>query len=592
MKTRVFALLCLPYALSLGQAPSAPAPQNAASDVESEGGYRREFRLWMAGHESGGRIESRKGPNLIESREWLKLERLGTQIEQEVRQSVEKTAKGNLTFTWFVKLSSDPMEGTAHWSPQNPKAMRIQPKNMPEQTLELSAKSTLWPPDQDRLLKHAAQTRTAITLRGFSAAIQKNTELQLSPIGPSPLPGFPDAVHFKGLSKEGAMVANVEMWVSPTQGELKQVAHLGGIPILMQRKELPAPKASVGPGLFEQTLKTLPPHPFLPWIENCVLRWEGKGSPAVPESEQQRALWGKRVHLFGTRAPSPEEASQKPVHLAQASKEEAPYLKASPLVPFEDPLFEGLVKRLNPAPSASRWELAKAVNHFVFEWIESKDYTVGFASALEVARQAKGDCTEHGVLSVALLRKLGVPARGVLGWVGLGDTLGLHFWVEVKLQNRWVSLDPTFDQAPASTLRIKMNDTDLADLGSIGWDSAQQHLSQGQWVPEGDWTRDIQIQKSQLRHGALKMQHSETWRLHSGILSLGAHQVQGIPSPSALQLRQSKALMAPQCRRTGYLNPQGQLWIPIQADRWLQIERLNSSQAIEMLEKLEFKIES
>ena len=87
-------------------------------------------------------------------------------------------------------------------------------------------------------------------------------------------------------------------------------------------------------------------------------------------------------------------------------------------MPFQDRAFDGLIRRLALPPGLSRWDLAKRVNSFVFEWIIEKDFTVGFASALEVAHHPRGDCTEHGVLAVALLRRLGVPARGVTGWGG------------------------------------------------------------------------------------------------------------------------------------------------------------------------------
>ena len=60
------------------------------------------------------------------------------------------------------------------------------------------------------------------------------------------------------------------------------------------------------------------------------------------------------------------------------------------------------------------------------------------------------------------------------GSIVAGDTLALHFWVEVKLKSRWLPIDPTFDQAPASAFRVKLGTTDLANLASVGWDSAAQ----------------------------------------------------------------------------------------------------------------------
>ena len=68
--------------------------------------------------------------------------------------------------------------------------------------------------------------------------------------------------------------------------------------------------------------------------------------------------------------------------------------------------------------------------------------------------------------------------------------LGLHFWVEVRAEgSAGYPIDPTFDQVPASALRIKLGDTDLADLGSVGWEGAALAFSGVRWVPEQEETR-------------------------------------------------------------------------------------------------------
>ena len=70
------------------------------------------------------------------------------------------------------------------------------------------------------------------------------------------------------------MQTDTELWISPTAGEVKDSSNLAGIPLLVQRVELPAPAgAKPTTGFFERTLKTLPPHPFLPWLAQATLRW-------------------------------------------------------------------------------------------------------------------------------------------------------------------------------------------------------------------------------------------------------------------------------------------------------------------------------
>jgi Transglutaminase-like superfamily len=244
------------------------------------------------------------------------------------------------------------------------------------------------------------------------------------------------------------------------------------------------------------------------------------------------------------------------------------------------------------APGLSRWELARRVNTFVFEWITDKDFTVGFASALEVCHQPRGDCTEHAVLAVALLRRLGVPARGVTGWVGLGEVLGLHFWVEVRLLDRWVPIDPTFDQAPASALRIKLGHTDLADMGSVLWDGAATAFSGVQWRPEGKET--LLLRGDQVTGpGDIRLRlPGGRWSLRRGVLSLhgpqaGPWRVQAVIRPGETMLKGAQRLAGARTLRQGWWQPGSRIfWIEMGGGRWLQIEGVSEVEAFELLDQL------
>lgn len=553
------------------------------------------FRLWMAGQEVGGREtlhtqnETREG---IETREWVRIERMGMTVEQKVNLLAFRDANGALEFTWSIRLAKEPMEGRATWKPADPLRLRVQSKHLPERWVELEKEQALWPGAQDAKLLEAAKGRHSLRLKGYVPALQQPTELDLEVVGPDPLPGFPDAVRFKGVSREGPMQSETELWVSPSAGELKTVTSLGGIPILVQRAELPAPKGpELQAGFFAKTLKTLPPHPFLPWLTRATLRWDGKDPQSLPEDDQQMRLDPYRIQLRRAKAPTAEEAAEPPVK-GRPRPEDAPFLAASPLVQFEDPVFKGLLARLQAPKNATRWALTQRVNRFVFEWITEKDYTVGFASAQEVARRPQGDCTEHGVLAVALLRKLGVPARGVLGWVGMGNVLGLHLWAEVKIAGRWIPIDPTFDEIPASTLRLKLGTTDLADLGSMGWDTAATRFGEGSWIPEGAWEREIRILEDRIYapDGSCLHLSGAQWALAEGQLSLlwrGRHSVEAVTHPTQPLLRESKAFQGVASGRRGWWHPELKaLWLRVDEARWLRVSDLDERQTLELLDGL------
>lgn len=561
----------------------------------------RSFRQWLSDLEVGGsRLEQRQEGAVRElrSHEWMALSRLGQEIKQDLKETARQAPDGSLAFTWRLQLSTEPFEGRAEWSPREPGILSLHAANGPAQRKEVPAGAILWPEELDTRLKEAARTVQPFQATTFSFPVQQWSQLQLRPRGKAPLPGFPDTVHFVGEERQGAATTAVEVWISPAAGEVRHQAELGGLRMLSQRAELPAPVFAKGEsqGFFERSLQQLPPHPFQPWLPELTLRLEGRPQD-LPEDAQQTRLGKSRWRLRRAAAPTRLEASQPPVHGIPPAGE-ARYLSPSPLVPFQDPAFGGLLHRLALPPGLSRWELARRVNSFVFDWIVEKDFTVGFASALEVCRQPRGDCTEHGVLAVALLRRLGVPARGVTGWVALGETLGLHFWVEVRLKERWVPLDPTFDQAPASAFRIKLGDTELADLGSVGWESAALAFSGARWIPEREGGRPYGeglTAKGDQVSGPAGVQlrlPGGRWTMKGGVLQLrtpasGPWQVQAVTHPGEAQTRASRRLAGAHSRRPGWWHPaQGRLWLDLGEGRWLQLEGVSENEAFELLDQL------
>ena len=555
----------------------------------------RTFRQWLGGQEVGGAsLESKQqgATREIRSHEWMVLARLGQEIRQEVDQTTRKASDGQLTFTWRLQLSAEPFEGRAEWSPREPKLLSIQPSHGPAVRKEVPTNALLWPEELEGRLKEAARTHRAIQVTTFSFPVQQWSTLHLEPQGPAPLPGFPDAVRFTGQESEGSTSAPVEVWISPTEGELRHRTEMGGLEVLTQRSELPAPSPSKMPaeGFFERTLQHLPADPFQPWMPEFVMQAEG-ALPTLPEDAQQIRMSKGRWRLRRAAKPTPFEAAQ-PAITGVPSPEDARYLAPSALVPFQDPAFDGLLKRMNLLPGLSRWELARRVNAFVFDWITEKDFTVGFASALEVCHHPRGDCTEHGVLAVALLRRLGVPARGVTGWVGLGELLGLHFWVEVRLRDRWVPIDPTFDQVPASALRIKLGDTDLADLGGVGWEGAAQAFSGLRWTLEKAGTLSLQGDRITGPAGIQLRLPGGRWDLRQGVLQLrgtkgGPWRIQAVTRPGEAQLKGATRLAGGQTLRSGWWQSASRtLWMDLGEGRWIQLDAVSEAEAYDLLDQL------
>ena len=72
-----------------------------------------------------------------------------------------------------------------------------------------------------------------------------------------------------------------------------------------------------------------------------------------------------------------------------------------------------------------------------------------------VLKNKVGDCNEHSVLLVALLRAAGIPAQMEAGLVYLHGRFYWHAW-NVLYLGKWVTADAVFNQIPANVTHIRL----------------------------------------------------------------------------------------------------------------------------------------
>jgi len=94
-------------------------------------------------------------------------------------------------------------------------------------------------------------------------------------------------------------------------------------------------------------------------------------------------------------------------------------------------------------------EAAKKIETFVAGYIMNLSLSVGYASAVEVAKSRQGDCTEFAVLTAAMCRAIGIPAQVVAGVAYVDDFAGLrgfggHAWTQAYIGDKWIGLDAAF----------------------------------------------------------------------------------------------------------------------------------------------------
>jgi hypothetical protein len=90
------------------------------------------------------------------------------------------------------------------------------------------------------------------------------------------------------------------------------------------------------------------------------------------------------------------------------------------------------------------------IEAFVADYVDDKNLSVGYASAVEVAESRQGDCTEHAVLAAALCRAVGIPSQVVSGlayveeWRTVVNGFGGHAWTQAYVGDKWIGLDAAF----------------------------------------------------------------------------------------------------------------------------------------------------
>jgi len=106
------------------------------------------------------------------------------------------------------------------------------------------------------------------------------------------------------------------------------------------------------------------------------------------------------------------------------------------------------IKQLTKKFSNSK-KIIDDVEKFVFSHIEKKIIGIPMLSALSILKNRSGDCTEHTVLTVAILRALKIPSRAIVGMFlcrqvdGKQNIFIYHMWAEAFYNDRWKLVDST-----------------------------------------------------------------------------------------------------------------------------------------------------
>ncbi len=193
--------------------------------------------------------------------------------------------------------------------------------------------------------------------------------------------------------------------------------------------------------LFKVTLNNAEPSEIFPADRRQTL----KAGPGP-----MTALLSVKTAGPGDGAPGPETVDPE-------------YLRPNPYITSNDARVMTLARGA-VGNATDPWVKAQAITRWVAENLNEKNFETTFAPADEVARTLAGDCTEHGVLTAAMCRAEGIPARVVTGlvYVPHQNAFGFHMWNEVYINRRWVAVDAAFKgQTQVDATHIKLSESSL-----------------------------------------------------------------------------------------------------------------------------------
>jgi len=347
-----------------------------------------------------------------------------------------------------------------------PDGLRVQRKRPGQavETLSLPpAKETIEDADQPRVAVLRKQSVEGIILDGQDLENYKMTTTVAAPER-RPVHGVEVLLHKvvsisdkEKVPTEILLAENGEMVQLSISGAMKMVSEPASIAKRLDKVEVfgltrivlpkPMPQSAYSvPGKVSMVISGLPER-F--WRTGERQKFK-KGSEGEVE-----------VTIFAA-APTYERAVTLPVRDPSGGE----YLKSSLAIESTNPEIQRQAKRI-VGTETDAYEATKKI----VTWVNShmkKEYGASADRATDVLHSMRGDCTEHSLLSVALLRASGIPARRIDGVVYMnngddGPALYWHEWVEAFV-GTWTQLDPTFGETVAHATHLALGEESGAEI--------------------------------------------------------------------------------------------------------------------------------
>lgn len=178
--------------------------------------------------------------------------------------------------------------------------------------------------------------------------------------------------------------------------------------------------------------------------------------PSTPFQTVTQVLSGSAlIRLTSVTYPQSAQFQLRPSGLQPVA------LPATTLMPTADTRLQRMASR-GTIGKSQQIDMCLSLEKYVGSTLTFSPFSTNLLAADTVAKQKKGDCTEHAILLATLIKIRGIPARIASGLIMTPGRPGFtgHVWVEAQVQGNWYPFDST---APMSSrqVRIKLADSNF-----------------------------------------------------------------------------------------------------------------------------------
>ena len=317
------------------------------------------------------------------------------------------------------------------------------------QSLQSSApwpKGALMPAAINRLESARGLSKQSYSLRAFYPSSQSAVDMVITIGDHEPISLFDqqiNAIRTEQKLQIGGAVMHSTAWINDQHEMIKLSSDIMGLQLSWVQAPKTVAQAEVNPKeFFAKTFLDAPnPLPKSHLQEKQTYLLKAGEQLALPASAEQITERDEN-YWYVTVDPNATLSDQDTL-----DPESPSFMKASNWIQSDHPEIQSLAEQAVQGVNQDPFGLMSTLESFVRAYVSDKSLSVGYASALEVARGRAGDCTEHALLLAALGRALGIPTRIASGFAYSTHYLGAqhvfvpHAWTQAYIDGRWRSFD-------------------------------------------------------------------------------------------------------------------------------------------------------